>query len=230
MHKTIRAAVAAVMLLMTPALAETRTLELPAFTRIEVSGGLEVTVEQGPQAVLISADKPDDLDELETDVHKGLLRVGREWNVLNPITKAAVRLKIVTPEPTLVFARDASSIYATHIVGDRLEFHAAEHSTLIVLNVRARDLTLSSRDGSDLIVRGVCNSGTVFGDSGGSIDAAGLYCADVYVSAKEGANLDVRASISVDGRAEGNSSIEIGGSPGSQKLSASGGSLIRAVE
>ena len=73
-------------LAMTPALAASRTIELPAFDQVSVSAGITAVIDVG-MAQAVTADAPTDatLQRLDISVKGSQLVIGLKWNVVDQL-------------------------------------------------------------------------------------------------------------------------------------------------
>ena len=79
-----------------PALAETRTYELAAFEKIDLSAGIVLIATAGEKQSITVETEDGDFSDLEIDVANGVLSVSREWNRLRWHQKKADYKVIVT--------------------------------------------------------------------------------------------------------------------------------------
>lgn len=203
-------------LLSSPAWAESRTMELPAFTAVDISSGLDAKVSIGPQAVTVEARNAADLDELELYVENGVLKAHTEWDLLKlleaPVDRD-IRLTISAPALTGVTATAGSDVEAAGIAGDELTFKAFSGADLTLTAVSGKIVNLETAAGADLNAEGTCETGRAKADAGASLSAVGLKCADMTVSGAAGSDIEVFASKSVKADALAGASITVSGKP-----------------
>lgn len=230
MHGTIIAAALAAAVLTTPAFAETRTAELPAFTAIDVSSGIDAKVSIGPQSVTAEARNAADLDELKLVVEGGVLRAYTEWSlfdIFDPGIDREIRVTISAPALTGIAASAGSDVEAVGITGDNLKFTSNAGSDLTLTGLVGKVVTLESNAGADLTAEGTCETATVKADAGSDLRAAGLKCADVTVGGAAGSDIEVFASNSVKADAFAGTEITVSGNPGTVTQNANAGGEIK---
>lgn len=233
MHATITAAAFAAALLASPALAETRTIELPEFTAIDISSGIDAKVTIGAQSVTAEARNAADLDELKLVVENGVLRAYTEWSVFDIFDLGIdrdLKLTISAPSLTGVAASAGADVDAAGLAGDDLKFTATAGSDLSLTAVAGKTITLEASAGADLKIEGSCETGTIKADAGADLDAAALKCADVTVNGSAGSDLDVFASNSIKADAFAGSDITVSGNPKTVTQNASAGGEIEIAD
>ena len=194
---------AAITLLASPALAETRPLS--GFTKISASAGTRVEVGFGSNFLVDVEGR--DAARIVTRVSNGTLVVEpvRGWSWRGP------RNAIVRVTMPMVEALDASSgahIEATGVPGGAL--------------------SLDASSGAALDVAGACSSFNADASSGADIDAEALRCETGSVSVSSGASAHVYATGRLDVDASSGGDVVAFGNPGIGDIElSSGGSLRR---
>ncbi|RYH12937.1 MAG: DUF2807 domain-containing protein [Alphaproteobacteria bacterium] len=233
MHATIITAALAAALLTTPAFAETRTIELPEFTSVDISSGIDAKVTIGPQSVTADARNAADLDELKLVVEDGVLKAYTEWTLFGIFDLGIhreLRLTISAPSLNGVFASAGSDVEAKGITGDSLMFTSNAGSDLTLTGIAAKTVTLEAAAGADLKAEGTCEVATIKADAGSDLKAADLKCADVTVSGAAGSDIEVFASNSVRADAIAGTEITVSGNPGTVTQNASAGGEIKIAD
>ena len=226
---TLAAAAAATLMLAVPALAETRAIELPPFTGVDVSSGIDAVVAIGPtQSVAAEAADPRLLDDLQVKVEGGTLKAYFDWNIFDLLNFGADRritLRITAPAIDKVVASAGSDINATGISGDHLSFNASSGSDISASGVAARSIDLNASSGAGLDIVGTCDVAKANASSGSDLDASELICATVDANASSGSDLEVHATAAVKANASSGSDVKVTGSPArvDQESSSGGG-------
>ncbi len=191
------------------AVAEQRGLELPEFSAISASAGMEVQVAVGgPQSVVLDGN-PADFDRVSVKVVQGVLRVspksgsGFDWFRSGP----DVKVKVTAPRIASLEASSAADIVAAGFAGG--------------------DLRLKASSGADLSASGACGRLDADASSGADIDASGLACAFVSAEASSGADLLARAAADMEAAASSGADVIIKGAPGRLRQSNSSGGDVR---
>lgn len=153
-----------------PALAESRTLELPAFHAVDVSSGLTAEITAGPaQAITIESNSTADLDDLRVDVRDGTLYFWYEWNFGNLLwaLDRNVTVTVSAPEIDRVEASVGASIEATKLDCADAEFDVSSGASLNLTARATIDGDVSS--GGSAVIYGKPEVRQLDTSSGGSI-------------------------------------------------------------
>lgn len=190
-----------------PALAATRTVDLPAFDRIDASRGVEVNVAVGGAQSVSAENKDGDFDDLVLEVKHGVLRATRKERAFN--FRRGPNYTITVRMPTLV-GLEVSSGAETNVTG-----------------VKANAFSIDASSGAEANVAGTCERLNADASSGAEIDASDLICAVVDVDVSSGADADVHATKSVTADASSGGSAKVHGSPKEVDADKSSGGSVR---
>ncbi|GJL91567.1 GIN domain-containing protein [Hyphococcus sp.] len=190
-----------------PAAAETRSFDLPAFDRIEISAGLHLAaVADGAQSVNVESEDGD-FSDLEIEVNDGVLTLSREWNRLRwHQKKASYKITVSAPK---IRALDASS---------------GSISTLTKIDSRQFTLDLSS--GSFAEVSGRSDTCAVDLSSGANLNARGFICGSASVDVSSGGHGEIAVLNSVAGDASSGGHMAVYGTPERVSIDRSSGGRI----
>jgi hypothetical protein len=232
--KSVAAALAlSALLIAPPALAETRTIELPPFTSVSIASGINATITVGgTQSIEAEAPSSDILNELKIQVVNGKLEAWVDWNIFQLFDfgqRRQLHLRIAAPSITALEASSGADIIATGITGDTLSFDASSGASLTANGVIGVRHDLNASSGADLAVDGTCNKASIEVSSGADIHAERLLCSDVEAGASSGADAAVFASVSVKaGASSGGNLVVHGNPPAFEDDTSSGGDVERA--
>jgi hypothetical protein len=227
------AASAATMMLALPAAAESQTIDLPPFTSVDVSSGIDAVVTVGgAQSVTVEAPTTGILDEVQFRVDNGTLKAWIDWSIFDLFSLGADRqitLTIAAPEITGAEASAGSDVDVSGAAGDRLSFGVSSGADLTATAVAGGSMNLEASSGAGLHIDGTCTSADIEASSGAGIDAGALLCADVEVEVSSGASAVIFASASVDAEASSGGDVVVHGNPTKfQTDSSSGGDVETA--
>ncbi len=191
-----------------PAAAETRSYDLAAFDRIDISAGLKLVAKAGgKQSISVETDEGD-YSDFEIEVKGGVLYLSREWNRLRwHQKKADYTVFVTTPE---IKALDASS---------------GSHSTLEGIDSRRFNADLSS--GSFAVISGRSDDCTVDISSGANLDARALICSSANVDVSSGGHGEVTVLKALVGDASSGGHMAVFGSPERVNIDRSSGGRIK---
>lgn len=147
---------------------ETRTYDLPAFERINISAGIKLVAKSGDaQSVVVETDEGD-FEDLKIKVKDDVLVVSREWNRLRWHQKK-VAYKVIVSAPRIA-ALDASS--GSYSILDQIDSRRfsldLSSGSFVEVNGRSEDCTVDISSGANLKGRSfICDSANVDVSSGG---------------------------------------------------------------
>ncbi|MDB5541844.1 MAG: hypothetical protein JWQ89_3571 [Devosia sp.] len=233
MHGYVKTAASAAVLLLlaAPAHAETRTIELPAFTAIDISSGIDAVVTVGGlQSVTAEATDMRLLDDLQLKVEGGTLKAYYDWNILFMFSfgeRDQVKLTIAAPALSRVEASAGADVDAAGVTGDSLTFNASSGADLRLTAVAGKSIELSASSGADLVAAGSCQDGKASASSGSDLDAEDLLCTTMDATASSGSDLDIHATTMVRIDASSGSDVTVHGNPADIDHDSSSGGEIR---
>jgi len=222
------AAIAAGLLLSTTgaALSASKTYDVEAFTAVEISSGINATIEVGPaQSILAESPRQRDLDDLVVEVRNGRLRAYSDWNLLDLFNFGGPRIDISITVPALddAEANSGADIAVTGISGETVALRSTSGAGIDATGVAGKTIRIEVTSGADLDAQGACGSADVKVTSGATLRADRLECADVEVDASSGGNAVVFASSSVKADASSGANIDVRGRPASVDIDESSG-------
>jgi hypothetical protein len=232
MHGIVKLAAASAALLLSaaPALAETRTIELPAFTALDISSGIDAIVTVGgTQSIIVEAKDKRLLDDLKLKVEGNTLKAYYDWSFFDIFSfgdRDQIKLTITVPALTKVEASAGSDVEATGVTGDGLEFGSSSGADLTLRAVAGQAIDLNASSGAGLKIEGTCVDGKANASSGSDLDAENLLCATMDANASSGSDLEVYASKSIKANASSGSDLTVYGNPAEVDQEASSGSDI----
>lgn len=209
--------IALAVLIATPALAhaESRVLELGAFTEVDIATGIVADITVGSaQSIVAEGLDPTDLDILRTEVRDGKLYAWIDWNIFDlfNLDGRQVNLTITVPALTSVGASMGSVVTVAGMGGDTI-YLGASKGAVIDAAATGKAFTIEAYDGADVTVQGACESAIVAASSGAELHAKALECSSAHVTGDSGASIEVFTSTLIKAEAAGGSSIVVHGKP-----------------
>jgi hypothetical protein len=193
------------------------------FKSVEVSGGLEVIIEQGDvRKVTVEADK--NLQEhIKVEVKGSDLKIHTDSNIRNAKAK---RVYVTLPVVEEIEANGGSSVKTKNTIkSDKLELSTSSGASLEVA-INAAHAGCDASSGSHLEVSGKVSHAKVGASSGSSIDAKDLIAQKVDADVSSGASITVNPTESLNAEASSGGHIKYVSTPGSlNKKASSGGSV-----
>jgi hypothetical protein len=219
--------------LMAPAAATAaeKTYDLPAFTAISISSGVNAVVTVGgtTQTVTASSSRPEDIADLKVEVKDGRLSVWRDFNLFDIFDFGAepqTTVTIAVPELNAATADAGADVDVTGLAGDAVKLNASSGSDIDARAAAGGSFDLNASSGANLSVEGTCQSAKIVASSGASLRADRLLCTDVDANASSGSDIDAYASGSFKGEASSGSDISVAGNPTGREASTSSGADI----
>lgn len=209
--------------------AATRTYDTPAFHSIQTAAGVTVDVRAGRSHRVVAETTAKDFADLRISVDDGVLRIERPrrswfWFGRRP----DYRVRVDAPELRGVSASSGSRVT---VVGERsggnLSVSASSGSSVDMQVGRSSTVSAHSSSGSQLRLRGSCQSLTVEASSGSNLDAADLHCADAEVQASSGSAVSLAATRRVAGSASSGSSVRVAGGAAVVEVRRSSGAAVQ---
>ncbi len=189
---------------------ESRSFDLPEFSRIDVSSGVVLVAEVGEQQSVVVKTSNGDYSDFEIEVSDGELNISRDWNPLSwHGSKSDYKVIINVPELT---ALDASS---------------GSHSRISNINAARFVIDLSS--GAHANLDGQCENCILDLSSGANLDAKNLECDRAEIDVSSGGHGVISALSSVRGDASSGGYVAVYGAPQQVNIDKSSGGRIKIV-
>jgi hypothetical protein len=199
---------------------EQRTL--PAFSGVEVHGGIHAIVETGPQSVEVETD--DNLMALlETKVDDGHLEIG--FASFSHVWSTEVTVRISIPAVSYLHASGGSEIRAQLSPAEALEIGASGGAVVRASGIQVTTLSASGSGGARLQLAGSADDVKLSMSGGTRIKAGKLEARLVRVSGSGGCTAEVNALESVRGSISGGCDVHLSGRAQS-RVKTSGGSSV----
>lgn len=203
---------------------QTRNVE-NNFSKIEVSRGLNVTLEQSETYfVEVEADQ-NLLEHITTRVENGTLIISSDENIDEAKAK---NILVRFPLLNSLEATSGSSVSTNGIfTGTDVTIKTSSGSEAI-LALEIDNITCESTSGSTLKIRGKALQLNTASSSGSSIEAQELLANDVISQSTSGSSTNVNPLVSLNAKSSSGSSIDFKGSPKTViKEESSGGSVSK---
>ena len=229
----VAATLAAAFALVAPVFAAEKTIELPSFTSVHLSSGIDATITVGG-AQSIEATAPDAgvLDDMKIRVVKGKLEAWYDWSIFDifPSNERNVVLTISVPDLAGIDASSGADITVTGMAGDSLALDASSGGGINATGISGKAISLEASSGANIDTSGSCTSANIQVSSGAHIQAKELLCESANAEASSGANANVFASKSVVADASSGGNIVVSGSPPAVESDASSGGDVEVMQ
>lgn len=206
---------------------QTRTVS--AFNGIEVSGGIDLYLSSGNEAVAVSASKPEYRDRIRTEVTNGILKIwfDSKWGVSITGNRA---LKAYVSYQTLksLAASGGSDIQVeTPIAAEELAVRISGGSDFKGA-VNVEKLTVRQSGGSDVRISGRTSVLDVDASGGSDFKGYDLVAEVCELEASGASDIEITAKRELSARASGASDIYYKGSPAVKQAKSSGASSVKS--
>lgn len=203
--------------------------KIGSFTGIEASGGIDVYLSAGDEALAVSASKPEYRDRIKTEVENGILKIwyDSKWGISingNKNLKAYVSYKTIK---SLQASGGSDISVEGNITTGELTLRVSGGSDFKGA-VQIDKLTVHQTGGSDVKISGKVTTLSV--DASGGSDFKGYdLSADVCDLEASGAcDIEITANRELSARASGASDIHYKGSPTIKEAKSSGASSVKS--
>ena len=220
------------LLALVPALAQTAPQLRPvaSFRAVEVSNGIELRLTSGqPQRVEASADTPEQLARIKTEVHDGVLKITFDREMGDFWSKKAntrnLRVSVTAAALTGLQANSGANVeVAGAYTTDKLTLGVSSGATLRA-DFTANSLQASVSSGGVATVTGKIQRLDVQASSGGVFKGDDLQAKACEASASSGGTVAVAVQESLTANASSGGDVRYSGSPQVTKRTSSGGSV-----
>lgn len=219
------------LLALAPALAQTapETRSVASFHVVEVSNGIELRLAAGAtQLVDASADTPEQLARLKTEVRNGVLKISfdrqpnENWGKKDYVRNLRVNVTAATPLTALQASSGAKVEVAGAYAADNLQLDLSSGATLRA-DFTATALKAHVSSGGIATVTGKIQYLDVHASSGGLFKGSDLQAAACDAEASSGGNVAVAVQQTLTAEASSGGGVRYSGSPQVTKHTSSGG-------
>ncbi len=204
----------------------TQKRNVGSFKKITASEGSEVEIRKGTSGVSVEADD-NIIDLVETDVDGNTLQIGLKDHT--SVSNVHIKVYVTAEELTGVNVSSGAEIMSAERMNSTgtvtLE---ASSAGKITFKVDAPRVDADASSGSEINVTGRTKTVKASGSSGSSVHAFELLSEAAAADASSGAQVDVFASVSVDGSASSGGGVKYKGAAAVvKKDESSGGSVAK---
>jgi hypothetical protein len=210
--------------------ANAQTRNVKGFHGIRIGGGIDLYLSQGPEAVAVSASKPEYRDKIQTVVENGILKIYLQntgshliWGLSNPKLKAYVSITTIDE----LKASGGSDVYIDKsIKSDKLVMNLSGGSDFRG-QVDIKDLSIDQSGGSDVDISGNVGSLRVDASGGSDLKAYDLVTETCTIEASGGSDAEITVNKELTVDASGGSDVYYKGSGVIRNMKSSGSSSVK---
>lgn len=202
-----------------PVVEEQRNVE--DFYKLEVSSGIDVKLLQGSQHRVVIKASENIMDDVETEVINGKLKVSMERNWFRG--GASVEAEITFVELTSIDLSAGSDLESEgNLVFDDLEIRASAGSDL-KMNLEASSVNLMASSGSDATISGSAKFFEAKVSSGSDVNAYDFETANATLECSSGSDVKAFVTETLNVKASSGSDVHYRGDPNLVEVNTSSG-------
>ena len=202
---------------------ETQTRSLPDFSKVSVGEAISLVLIPGSKNEAVLKVRNIDLDDVETNVSGGRLKIGLKGNRHNNIN---VVVTLTYKSINALSISSAADVVTKGPIKSASLDIAVSSAADAELDIIAQEIDVEVSSSGDLTLSGRTNTQSVSVSSAGDYDGYDLDCAEVYVRASSAGSARVNATTKIDARASSAGSVNYKGDPDKVYVSSSSGGDI----
>lgn len=203
---------------------------IKGFTAISVSGGIDLYLSSGDEAVAVSAKDAETTNLIKTEVKDGVLKIyfDGKWSngtffANNKALKAYVSYKKLT---SLNGSGGSDILVDGTIQGDRLALSISGGSDFKG-KIDVQELRVDASGGSDIDVTGRAGKLVAHVSGGSDFNGYGFVTESASVEASGGSDVEIAVNKNISARASGGSDIRYKGNASETEISSSGSGSVK---
>ncbi|HMH34308.1 MAG TPA: head GIN domain-containing protein [Puia sp.] len=204
--------------------------DVRGFHAVRISGGIDLYLSQGPEAVAVSASRNEYRDQIQTVVENGVLKIYLQntgshmiWGFSSPKLKAYVSATTLDE----LKASGGSDVSLEGLIKtDKLGIHLSGGSDLKG-KVDIRDLSIDQSGGSDVDISGTVTNLTVDASGGSDLKGYDLAAETCTIEASGGSDAEITVNKTLNAHASGGSDIYYKGSGVISQVRSSGSGSVK---
>jgi len=201
-----------------------------SFHAIKVSGGIDLFISEGDEAIAVSAKDAETRDYIKTEVVDGVLKIWFEWKNGRNIfmsTNKQLRAYVSYKKLDLLSASGGCDVIVDGtITQNNLTINISGGSDFKG-KVAVQDLQIESSGGSDVDIAGKASRLNVEVSGGSDFNGYDLVTETTSVEASGGSDVEVTVNKDLNARASGGSDISYRGSASVSEAKSSGSSSVK---
>lgn len=205
--------------------------QVGSFTGISVSGGIDLYISYGDEAVAVSAAKPEHRDRIKVEIGNGVLKIFYDYKSgINISFNDDRKLKAYVSYKTLksVGASGGSDVSVDGTIKSpelRLDLSGGSDFRG---KVESENLRVIQSGGSDVSISGKATTLSVEASGGSDFNGFDLVTESCDLEARGGSDIEITANKELSAKATGASDIHYKGKPTIKEAKASGASEVKA--
>lgn len=228
MIRTFTAASLVALGLVGAASAETRTYDVGAFDKIDISAGLDLDFTAGSAQSISVENTKGDFSDIEVSVRGDTLVLKRKKNMNWGWNRKRLRYGITVTAPQIsgLEASSGSDVSGRNMSGSEVTIDVSSGADVTVTGVDGGTVTIETSSGSDASVSGSCTTVRAKSSSGSDLEARDLICQNGSADASSGSDLSIHVTTSVDADASSGADVDVYGGPTDVRSDKSSGGSV----
>lgn len=228
MIRTFTAASLVALGLVGAASAETRTYDVGAFDKIDISAGLDLDFTAGSAQSISVENTKGDFSDIEVSVRGDTLVLKRKKNMNWGWNRKRLRYGITVTAPQIsgLEASSGSDVSGRNMSGSEVTIDVSSGADVTVTGVDGGTVTVETSSGSDASVSGSCTTVRAKSSSGSDLEARDLICQNGSADASSGSDLSIHVTTSVDADASSGADVDVYGGPTDVRSDKSSGGSV----
>jgi len=210
--------------------AETKNYDLPPFTEINVSDGIELDfTANAPQTVRVE-NADGDFSDIELTVRNGMLDVDRPTRSGLMWARPDYVVTVTAPTLSRLDVSSGADVTGGGLSGDEVFVEISSGGSATLIDVDGTRVDLETNNGADLIASGRCDELVADASAGSDLDASNVLCQFGRADASSGADIAMHVSQIARAEASSGADIVIYGTPVRVEQEARSGGDITLIE
>lgn len=205
--------------------------QVGSFEGVSVSGGIDLFISYGDEALAVSAAKPEYRDRIKTEIEKGILRIWFE-------SKSGININFTDDRKLKAYVSYKTLKSLSGSGGSDISVDGTIKTAELKLNIsggsdfkgkiETENLSVNQSGGSDIKISGKATSLSVDASGGSDFEGYELVTEVCDLEASGGSDIEITANREISARASGASDIHYKGKPAVKQAKASGASEVKA--
>ena len=194
--------------------AETQSYDVGSFTKIDISGGLDLSFEEGPAGPILVENQKGDFSDIDVSVRGDTLVLKRKknnWGWNNRRQQYGITLS--APQIRAIEASSGSDVIGSGMTSQDIFIEVSSGADVTVTGIEGGTVSVETSSGSDANVSGTCVSVIAKSSSGSDIEARDLVCQEGEVRASSGSDISVHVTGSIEANVSSGADIDVYGGP-----------------
>jgi hypothetical protein len=193
-----------------PALGESRSIPLGAFSEIVLTASANVEVQTGSPVSVVAIGDTNDLNRLDIRVEGERLIIGTKQGSMDWSSRKDVTVRVAMPAIGAATLSGSGDIVVDRVKGS-FSGRISGSGDLALPSIDSTALALAISGSGDLTAAGRCGTCSIAISGSGDIDAAMLTCETLTASVSGSGDIRVRATGTAALRSSGSGSISVTG-------------------